>query len=131
MVTSITVAAHFHVLMTTSHYELNNVCVCLDRNRFQSQGCVDEMIAIEPLKKWEAFGWEVFTVDRHNIKDICTALDNVDGANERPIVIIADTVKEKGISFIENTFKYHNCKLTKDEYESAEKELAERYANLK
>ncbi len=113
--------------MSTSHYKLKNVCIIVDRNRFQSQGEVDSMMSIEPLQeKLSAFGWRSVHVDGHNLAEICQALDLVNGKQERPIAIVADTVKGKGISFMEDTFKYHNLNLTKDQFKQAEKEIKEK-----
>jgi len=110
--------------MTSSHYGLNNICVLIDRNKYQSQGEVDAMKKIEPLEqKWEAFGWQATRIDGHDLSQICQALDMMDGKNDRPLAIIADTVKGKGISFIENTYKYHNFALTEDQFHSAEQEI--------
>jgi transketolase len=113
--------------MTTSHRGLGNVCVLVDRNGHQSQGCVSEIMNVEPLEaKWQAFGWETVRVDGHDLAAICAALDRFDGAGPRPLAIIADTVKGKGVSFMENTFKYHNANLTEAQFRQAEQELAAR-----
>jgi len=121
----------WEALMTTAHYGLKNVCVLVDRNRYQSQGAVDDLMGIEPLMdKFNAFGWQAERVDGHNLQALCAALDKVDGKNDKPVAIIADTVKGKGISFIENTYKYHNFNLSREEYERAEKELLERIKDL-
>jgi len=110
--------------MTTSHYSLSNICVIVDRNKFQSQGSVSGMMEVEPLEdKFTAFGWKSFRVDGHDISDICKTLDLVDREENKPCAVIADTVKGKGISFLENTYKYHNYKLSEDEYLRAVKEL--------
>jgi transketolase len=113
--------------MTTAHYGLNNVCVLVDRNRFQSQGEIDAMMGIEPLaEKWRAFGWDAEVVDGHDVGEICTALDRLNGRNRRPLAIVANTVKGKGVSFLEGTYKYHNYKLTEEEYKKAELEILTR-----
>lgn len=113
--------------MTTNHYHLNNICVIVDRNRYQSQGEVDQLMRVEPLKdRWESFGWQSVRIDGHDMRQICQALDLMNGNNEKPLAIIADTVKGKGINFIENTYKYHNFKLTEEEYLQAEQELLEK-----
>jgi transketolase len=110
--------------MTTSHRGLGNVCVLVDRNGHQSQGCVSEIMNIEPLeRKWEAFGWDAVRVDGHDMAAVCGALDRFDGTSRRPVAIIADTVKGKGISFMENTFKFHNANLTEAQFRTAEQEL--------
>ena len=115
--------------MTASHYGLTNVCVIIDRNQFQSQGKVDDMMGVEPLKnKWMAFGWHVMEIDGHDIKEICSALDQAEQHRSSPVAIIANTIKGKGISFIENTYKFHNYKLTLEEYEKAEKQIVSNLA---
>ena len=110
--------------MTTSHYGLTNVCVLVDRNEYQSQGAIDDLMGIEPIdKKWEAFGWNTAIVDGHDVGEICAALDQLDRKNTRPLAVIARTVKGKGVSFLENTYKYHNYSLTEEEYTRAEDEI--------
>lgn len=108
--------------MTTSHYRLNNICIIIDRNKYQSQGAVDQLMGVEPLAdKWQAFGWNTARIDGHDIHQVCQALDG--HPSQKPLAIIADTVKGKGVSFLENSYKYHNYQLTADEYAQAEKEI--------
>ena len=103
--------------MTTSHYNLNNICVIIDRNRYQSQGEIDQMMSIEPLKdKWDSFGWHTKVVDGHDIAKICKTLDLMNANRSKPLAIIAETIKGKGVSFFENTHKGHNATLTKEQY---------------
>jgi transketolase len=110
--------------MNSAHRHLSNICVIVDRNRFESQGEVDSLKSIEPLiEKWKAFGWDTFRVDGHNIKQICDTLDRFDGNGSKPFLIIADTIKGKGVSFMENTYKYHNASLNEQEYAKAIHEL--------
>lgn len=117
--------------MNTVHRKLCNICVIVDRNKFQGQGEVDRLKRIEPLReKWQAFGWETFQVDGHNMKQICDVLDKFDGTKSKPFVVIADTVKGKGVSFMENTYKYHNASLSEQEYCQALDELKRTIANL-
>jgi transketolase len=117
--------------MNTAHRKLCNICVIVDRNKFQGQGEVDRLKGIEPLgEKWRAFGWETFQVDGHNLKQICDVLDKFDGTNSKPFVMIADTVKGKGVSFMENTYKYHNASLSEQEYCQALDELGRTIASL-
>lgn len=117
--------------MTTAHYGLKNVCLIVDRNGYQAQGNVDGMMRIEPLReKWEAFGWRALRVDGHDIRQVCDALDHMGLENDRPLVIIADTVKGKGVSFLEGTYKGHNYALTEEEYLLAIKEVREHLHRL-
>jgi transketolase len=117
--------------MNSANRHLNNVCAIVDRNRFESQGEVDRLKGIEPLvQKWESFGWEALRVDGHDMGAICGALDRFDGSGDKPFVIIADTVKGKGVSFMENTFKYHNASLDEKQYQQAIDELQITIAEL-
>lgn len=110
--------------MTTSHYGLTNVCVIVDRNKFQSQGSIDDLMGMEPLeKKFESFGWNSRRIDGHNFHDICEALDSLDECQDQPLAIIADTIKGKGIGFMEGTHKFHNYSLSVEEYNKAKEEL--------
>ena len=115
---------NWEAAMTSAHYGLGNVCVLIDRNKYQSQGSIDELMGIEPLeKKFESFGWETARVNGHDLDELCRALDDFSGIGKKPKAIVCDTVKGKGISFLENTYKYHNYKLSKEEYMTAEREL--------
>jgi len=118
--------------MTTSHYGLGNLCVIVDRNVHQSQGCVSEIMDVEPLeKKWEAFGWDTARIDGHNMEAVCKALDDFTGQGKRPLAIIADTIKGKGVKFMENLYKYHNAALTEEQYKQAEQEILARMQEVK
>ena len=114
----------WEAFMSASKYKLDNlVCIC-DRNRVQLDGCTEEIMPLEPLRlKIEAFGWEVLEIDGHNIEAIIKALDYAETVKNKPTCIIAYTVKGKGVSFIENTHKWHGRAPNKEEYEEALKEL--------
>ena len=117
--------------MTSSHYGLGNVCVVVDRNRFQSQGEVERSMGVEPLEeKWRAFGWDTVRIDGHDVRQICDAVDRVDGQRVRPLTIIADTIKGKGVSFLEDTYQYHTGKLSKEQYVRALEEIQESMTGL-
>ena len=84
---------------------------------------------IEPIEeKWSAFGWNTARVkDGHNIESICTELDrSAAAAADKPGCIIVDTIKGKGVSFIENTYKYHNYAFSREEYEKTVLELTDK-----
>lgn len=111
--------------MTAAHYDLDNLVALLDRNRLQIDGRTKEVMSIEPLaKKWEAFGWRTSEVDGHNHQEILEALSACDRADGRPSMIIAHTVKGKGVSIFEDQVKYHGVAPSKEDYEQALKELA-------
>jgi transketolase len=110
--------------LTSAHYKLDNVCAIVDYNKFQIDGRVEEVKGLEPLnKKWESFGWKVFEIDGHNIKEIMEAYDAAEKIKTKPCIILAHTVKGKGVSFFENQNKYHGIAPKKEELERAIKEL--------
>jgi transketolase len=111
--------------MTASHYNLDNLVAIMDRNRLQIDGRTQEVMSIEPLTpKWEAFGWHTADVDGHNAQEILEALNACDLVHGRPSMIIAHTVKGKGVSIFEGQVKYHGVAPSKEDYEQALKELA-------
>jgi transketolase len=110
--------------MTASCYKLDNMVVFLDQNRLQAMGPVIERYNTNPLpEKWKAFGWHVAETDGHNIQEIIETLDLVDKVTGKPKIIIAHTVKGKGISYAENVVAFHNGELTKEQFELACAEL--------
>ena len=110
--------------MSASFYKLDNLVAILDRNCLQATGCIEDRFDTNPLKeKWESFGWHVIECDGHNIADIIRCLKNADEVKEKPVLIIADTVKGKGVSFAENNPAFHNGLITEEQYDTALKEL--------
>lgn len=110
--------------MTAAHHKLDSVCAFIDSNNLQIDGNVDLVKGVEPLdKKWEAFGWNVLVIDGHNLEEILSALDKAKKVKGQPTVIIAKTVKGKGVSFMENVCGFHGVAPTAEETERAIKEL--------
>lgn len=110
--------------MTASYYKLDNLVAVLDKNGLQATGLITERYNTNPLfEKWEAFGWYVSEVDGHNLKEIIDALDKVDTIKGRPKMIIAHTVKGKGVSFTEHNAAFHNGELTHEQFKLACEEL--------
>lgn len=110
--------------MSTSHYKLGNVCALIDRNQYQSQGSIDDIMSVEPLEdRFKSFGWDVARCNGHDMKDLCSILDSFSGNSGKPLAIICDTVKGKGVTFMEGTHKYHNFKLSEEEFKVAETEI--------
>ena len=94
--------------MSAAHYKLDNIIAIVDRNCLQIDGTTSEVMEIEPLKlKWEAFGWQVFECDGHDIEEIIKTLNQAINVSYKPSVIIAKTIKGKCISFAENVCGYH------------------------
>jgi len=106
------------------HHKLDNLLVIVDVNELQAMGKVEEILNINPLKeKWQAFGWEVKEIDGHNFEEIEKALTSNPLQKEKPVVIIAKTIKGKGVSFMEGDNLYHYKQLSDKEYQIALKEL--------
>jgi len=110
--------------MSAAHYKLDNLCVVVDRNSLQIDGSTEEVMAIEPIAdKWASFGWNVLTIDGHNLHEIMRALDEAQLLKDSPTAIIAHTTKGKGVSFMENVCEYHGKPLDRDQLCEALKEL--------
>lgn len=98
--------------MAAAHYKTNNLIVFLDNNGVQSDGEVSEIMSINPIdKKFNAFGWEVLRINGHDFTEINNSILEAKRSIDKPVVIIADTVKGKGISFMENQVYWHGGKL--------------------
>ncbi|CAL7881317.1 transketolase [Fusobacterium necrophorum] len=111
--------------MTAAHYKLDNLCAFVDVNNLQIDGSVDVVMGVEPLdKKWEAFGWNVISIDGHNFEEIFSALETAKTCKGKPTLILAKTVKGKGVSFMENVCGFHGTAPTAEERERALAELA-------
>jgi transketolase len=110
--------------MAAARFGLDSITGILDRNRIQATGPTREVFDIRDLEsKWTAFGWNVLGVNGHDIQAVLGALDLAGKLKGAPTVIIADTVKGKGISFAENTAAFHNGILSQAQFEEALAEL--------
>ncbi|HSA07043.1 MAG TPA: transketolase [Candidatus Gastranaerophilales bacterium] len=113
--------------MSCAHYKLNNVIAVIDRNRLQIDGCTEDIKALEPLAdKWRAFGWDVLSVNGHDFQQIYQAYQvavNITNEKNKPIIIIADTIKGKGVSFMENNAGWHGKATKEEEFTKAVEEL--------
>ena len=93
--------------MAATNYKLDNFVGIVDRNRIQQCGFTEDVMALEPYKdKWEAFGWRVIEIDGHNMAQILEALKTPPSKN-KPTLILSNTIKGKGISFMENDNNWH------------------------
>jgi transketolase len=94
--------------MAASHYSLDNLTAIVDRNRIQNDDFCENVMRTDPLPdKWQAFGWHVQEVDGHDLSQVIEALERARDVRSRPAVVIAHTVKGKGVSFMENTPEWH------------------------
>ncbi len=113
--------------MFAAHKKLENLCAIVDRNRLQIDGDTEKVMALEPLKaKWDAFGWHTILIDGHNIPDILHAFEEFHTIKTKPTVIIAKTVKGKGVSFMENQAGWHGKATDREQTEQALKEIKAR-----
>ena len=98
----------WEAIMCASHYKLDNLTAILDRNELQIDGPTEEVMSLESLpSKWQAFGWHIIEIDGHDMSQILSSLDEAERIKEKPTVIIAHTVKGKGVSFAEGKVGYH------------------------
>ncbi len=103
---------------------LDNLIIIIDRNRLQIDGCTENIKALDPLdEKIKAFNWDVIEINGHNIVEIFDAIEKAK-SNKKPTAIIADTIKGKGVSFMENNAGWHGKAPNKEEYEKAIAEIA-------
>lgn len=111
--------------MAASFYKLDNLVGFLDNNGIQATGPIIERFDSNPLAdKWKAFGWHVIEIDGHDMKQILKALDDAEAVRGKPVMIIARTVKGKGVSFAENSAAFHNASLTQEQFDQACREIA-------
>ena len=110
--------------MAAGHYKLDNLCGIVDVNRLQIDGWVKDVMSVEPLaEKYAAFGWNVIEIDGHDMPQILDAFVRAREATGRPTVILAKTVKGKGVSFMENEASWHGTPPKKEQCEKALPEL--------
>lgn len=110
--------------MSAAAYGLDNVCAILDYNKIQLDGPVNEVLSIGDVRaKWEAFGWNAIEIDGHDIAAIDAAFESAMRFKGKPSIIIAHTIKGKGVSFMENTAKFHGLAPTDEELAQALEEL--------
>ena len=112
--------------MTSAHYKLDNLCVIVDNNNLQIDGKVSDVMSVYPIdEKFKSFGFEVINVDGHNIAELITAFENAKKVKGKPTAIIANTIKGKGVSFMENNAGWHGKAPNEEQYNQAMKELGE------
>ncbi|MCM8786237.1 MAG: transketolase [Candidatus Omnitrophica bacterium] len=110
-----------------SHHKLNNLIAIVDRNWLCVTDFTENIVKLEPIeKKWESYGWETKRIDGHNFKEIFDSFKNVKNRkSEKPLVIIANTIKGKGVSFMENQILWHGIAPKGKDAELARKELCD------
>ncbi len=113
----------WEAFMNAAHRKLNNMIVFIDRNKLQIDGCTDDVMSVEPLnEKMEAFGWNVIEIDGHNVEEIYEAVMSAK-TMDTPTAVIADTIKGKGVSYMENNVGWHGKAPNDEEFQKAMSEL--------
>lgn len=111
--------------MAGGHYKLDNLIGIIDRNRLQISGDTEEVMALEPLAdKWRSFGWEVIEVDGHNLDRLQGVFNSIPLKKGKPALVIANTIKGKGVSFMENNPDWHHRVPDTEELARAIRELS-------
>jgi transketolase len=115
--------------MAASHHRVTNLVAFVDRNRLMIDGGTEEVMGLEPFAdKWRAFGWIVKEVDGHSFQELSDAIDAAQKEARGPVVIIANTVKGKGVDFMENDVRWHYGGLDTDLIEKAKESVDRMYA---
>lgn len=110
--------------MAAAHYKLDNITAFVDRNGLQIDGTTEQVMGLEPLKdKWTGFGWNVIEINGHDIEQILDAVDKAKTVKGKPTMVIAKTIKGKGVSFMENRPEWHGKAPNAEQYAQAKKEL--------
>ncbi len=110
--------------MASSKYKLDNLCVIVDNNNLQIDGTIEEVMSSYPIdEKFKKFGFEVLTIDGHNISEIIEAFNKAKMIKEKPVCIVSKTTKGKGVSFMENQASWHGKAPNDEQYKQAMEEL--------
>ena len=114
----------WEAVMTAAHYKLDNLVVIVDYNNLQIDGKVSDVMDVSPVAdKFKAFNWHIIEIDGHNYDEIIKAFAEARTVKGKPTVIVANTVKGKGVSFMENNAGFHGAAPNDEEYKKAMEEL--------
>jgi len=110
--------------MAAAHFKCDRLTAILDYNKYQETGPISREMALEPLaEKWRSFGWQVDEVDGHDIGALIEKFKSARSVSNQPVIIIAHTIKGKGVSFVETDFRFHGRALTPEQAEKARDEI--------
>jgi len=114
--------SNWEAALFAAHHKLDNLVIIIDRNKLQSIHSTEDTLGLEPfVDKWQAFGWNVIDVDGHDLVQLIKACDSK--VEDKPLCIVANTIKGKGVSFMENQVLWHYRSPQGEEFEAAMKEL--------
>ncbi|WP_316818094.1 transketolase [Pedobacter nyackensis] len=123
--------SNWEAALTAAHYKLDNLCAIIDHNKLQITGKTTDVCNTDPIdQKFESFGWAVKHVDGHNHAQLKEVLASIPFETNKPSMIIAHTIKGKGISYMENQIKWHHGVPSEQQYESALQELDSTLASI-
>ena len=112
--------------MSANKYKLDNLCVIIDNNNLQIDGTIDEVMSSKPIdEKFRSFGFEIIKIDGHNLEEIKSAFEVARNIKNKPVCIIANTIKGKGVSYMENKPEWHGKAPNDEEYKQAVEDIKE------
>jgi len=112
--------SNWEALLFASHHKLDNLMAIVDYNKLQSFGSIENTLSLEPLEsKFRSFGWEVRVIDGHNFEELYESLSKIPWVKNKPSIVIAKTIKGKGVSFMENSVDWHYKSPTKEQLKKA------------
>ena len=121
----------YEAAMAGNKYQLDNLVAIIDRNHLQISGDTENVMPIDSIKeRWSAFGWDVISMNGDSMEDIVKTFDAIDYTNKKPHLLISNTTKGKGVSFMEGIAKWHHGVLNEEQCKEAVKEIEERIAFL-
>lgn len=121
----------YEAAMAAHKYQLDNLVAIIDRNHLQISGNTEDVMPLDSiLERWSAFGWDVITMNGDSMEDILKTFHAVDYTNKKPHLIISETTKGRGVSFMEGIAKWHHGVLNEEQCQAAVKEIEERIKEL-
>ena len=121
----------YQAAMAGNRYHLDNLVAIIDRNHLQISGNTEDVMPIDSIKeRWSAFGWDVITMNGDSMEDIVKTFAAIDYQNGKPHLLVSETTKGKGVSFMEGIAKWHHGVLNEEQCKTAVKEIEERIAQL-
>jgi len=121
--------SNWEAALFAAHHKLDNLTVIIDRNRLQSIYSTEDTLALEPFSdKWKSFGWDVVQINGHNHNELFQSCSNDKNSKTKPLCVIANTIKGKGVSFMENNTLWHYRSPQEEEYRLAMEELEKKDA---
>ena len=122
----------YEAAMAGNKYQLDNLVAIIDRNHLQISGDTEDVMPIDCIKeRWSAFGWDVISMNGDSMEDIVKTFDAIDYTNKKPHLLISNTTKGRGVSFMEGIAKWHHGVLNEEQCKTAVKEIEERIVSLK